>query len=110
MIYSHFTHRINNFCALVAATLILPALAYAGRDNGKRSQSDNDDHWSQRVEHRWGEKQYAYDKDEHSWGEKDITRNRERNVPVVPEANGSMVASSLFRCGAALFVATVFAL
>jgi hypothetical protein len=95
MIYSHFMHRISNVCALVAATLILPALAYADRDDGKRTQGDNDDRWSQRDEHRWGDKQYVRDKNEHSWGEKDTTRNRE-DVPVVPEANAAWVLVPFF--------------
>ena len=38
----HF-HKV---CALVAASLILPALAYADRDNdkGNRGRGDNDEH------------------------------------------------------------------
>jgi len=95
MIYSDFTLQINNACALLAATLILPALAYADRDDGKRTQGDNDDRWSQRDEHRWGDKQYVRDKNEHSWGEKDTTRNRE-DVPVVPEANAAWVLVPFF--------------
>jgi hypothetical protein len=35
MTYSRFLSRICKLCALVVATLILPVLAYAGRDNSK---------------------------------------------------------------------------
>ena len=34
MKYPHLQRRLCKVCALVAATLILPALAYAGTDNG----------------------------------------------------------------------------
>jgi hypothetical protein len=86
--------KVHKVCALVAANLILPVLAYADHDDGKRSKGDNDDRWSQRDEHRWSDKEYVYDKDEHSWGEKDTTRNKD--VPVVPEANAGWVLVPFF--------------
>jgi hypothetical protein len=71
-------HKIHNgiskVCALVAATLIIPALAYAGTDNGKGNDGQNG-------------KQNSRDK-----------------IPVVPEANAGWVlipfvgAVLLFSC------------
>jgi hypothetical protein len=39
-------HRLRKVCALAAASLILPALAYADRDNdrGNHWRGDNDEH------------------------------------------------------------------
>jgi hypothetical protein len=54
-------HRIPRICALLAATLILPALAYADRDEHRGNNRDKDEHRGDR------------DRDDH--------------IPVVPEAN-----------------------
>jgi len=37
-------NRILRCCALVAATLVLPALAYADRDHDRDSSRDSDEH------------------------------------------------------------------
>ena len=37
-------NRILKCCALVAATLVLPALAYADRDHDRASSRDSDEH------------------------------------------------------------------
>jgi hypothetical protein len=43
-------HHFGKLCALIAATLVLPALAFAGHDNGKgnddrnNGRGDNDEH------------------------------------------------------------------
>jgi hypothetical protein len=92
-------NRVSKVCILLATTLVLPVLAYADHDDGKRSKGD--DRWSQRDEQRWGDKQYAYDKDDHSWGEKDTNRDREKDIPVVPEANAGWVLIPFF--GVVLF-------
>ena len=54
-------NRIPKVCALLAATLILPALAYADRDEDRGNNRDKDEHRGDR------------DRDDH--------------IPVVPEAN-----------------------
>jgi hypothetical protein len=78
------THnRIRKVCALGAATLILPVLAYADRDNDKSNRGDNDG--QRRVE-----------KDEHRWGNHDQDRDRERRAPVVPETNAGWVLVPFF--------------
>jgi hypothetical protein len=41
MNYPQFKSSVRNVCALVAASLILPALAYAGHDNDKDSYRGN---------------------------------------------------------------------
>jgi hypothetical protein len=41
MLYPRVFKRVCRICALVAATLILPALAYAGTDNGKGNNGQN---------------------------------------------------------------------
>ena len=53
--------RICKLCALVAATLILPALAFAGTDNGKGNDGQNNG------------------------------KQKGHQVPVVPEANTAWV-------------------
>jgi len=53
--------HFRKICALVAVTLILPALAYAGHDNGKGNDGENNG------------------------------RGNERQIPVVPEANAEWV-------------------
>jgi hypothetical protein len=57
-----FQNHIRKVCALVAATLVLPALAYADRDNDK------------------GEK-----------GEKSEHKGKGSDIPTVPEANAGWV-------------------
>jgi hypothetical protein len=58
MVYTGASKGICKICALLAATLILPILAYAGTDNGKGNDGKNNGH------------QYGHDK-----------------VPIVPEVN-----------------------
>ena len=41
MKYPQLKSLVCKICALVAATLILPALAYAGTDNGKGNNGQN---------------------------------------------------------------------
>jgi hypothetical protein len=58
-------------CALVAATLILPALAYADRDHDRDNNRDNDGH---------------------RWADHDTDKGPPaKNIPVVPEANAGWV-------------------
>jgi hypothetical protein len=61
-----FPNRIRKVCALVAATLILPALAYADRDHDRANNRDN-------HEQRGGD------------------RDRDNHIPIVPEANAGWV-------------------
>jgi hypothetical protein len=69
--YPKIHNRIGKVCALVAATLTLPVLAYA--DSGKGSKGDKD-------EHRSGD----HDKD------------RDKKVPVVPETSAAWVLIPFF--------------
>jgi hypothetical protein len=62
-------NRILKCCALVAATLVLPALAYADRDHDRDSSRDSDGH---RTDDR--------DRDD-----------RDCHIPIVPEANAGWV-------------------
>jgi hypothetical protein len=73
--YLKIHNRISKACALVAATLILPVLAYAGHDNGKGNKGDND---------------------EHRWGDHDTDRGPDKHIPVVPEANAGWVLIPFF--------------
>lgn len=75
--------RIRKVCALVTASIILPVLAYADHDSGKWNKGDKD-------EHRWGEK------DEHRWGDHDTDKDRDKHIPVVPEANAGWVLIPFF--------------
>ena len=68
-------HRIPRVCALVAASMILPVLAYADHDGGKWNKGD---------------------KDEHRWGDHDTDKGRDKGVPVVPEANAEWVLVCFF--------------
>jgi hypothetical protein len=81
MNYLKLHNGISTACALSAAILILPVLAYADHDSGKGNKGDND-------RQRWGER------DEHRWGDHD--RDRDRDVPVVPEANAGWVLVPFF--------------
>jgi hypothetical protein len=77
MKHSRLKNRIRKVCPLVAATLILPALAYAGNDHGKGNRGEN--HGRQEGRDRGG-------------------------VPVVPEANAGWVLIPFF--GAVLLLTT----
>ena len=59
-------NRILRCCALVAATLVLPALAYADRDHDRGNSRDNDEH-------------------------RGDDRDRDDHIPIVPEANAGWV-------------------
>jgi hypothetical protein len=59
-------NRILKCCALVAATLVLPALAYADRDHDRDSSRDSDEH-------------------------RGDDRDRDCHIPIVPEANAGWV-------------------
>ena len=74
MKFSQFHNNVRKACALVAVTLILPALAHAGSDNGKGNGGQNNG--NQKGRDRGG-------------------------VPVVPEANAGWVLVPFF--GAVLF-------
>jgi hypothetical protein len=67
MKYPRFLDRVGKVCVLLAATLILPVLAYAGTDNGKGNNGQNNG------------KQNGHD-----------------NIPVVPEANAVWVLVPFF--------------
>jgi len=68
--YPNFQNDLCKVCTSVAASLILPTLAFADHDNEK---------WNKR------------DRDEHRWSEHDNDKGRERQIPVVPEANTGWV-------------------
>jgi hypothetical protein len=59
-------NRIRKGCALFAATLILPTLAYADRDQDRGNNRDKDEHWGR-------------------------DRDRDDRIPIVPEANAGWV-------------------
>jgi hypothetical protein len=61
-----FHNAIRKVCALAAVTLILPALAYADRNDDRDNNRDN-------HEHRGSD------------------RDRDDHIPVVPEANAGWV-------------------
>jgi hypothetical protein len=66
MFPSRLHNHLRKTCALVAVTLILPALAYADRDHDRDNNRDNN-------EQREGD------------------RDRDDHIPVVPEANAGWV-------------------
>ena len=66
MFPSRLLNHLRKTCALVAVTLILPALAYADRDHDRDNDRDN-------HEQRGGD------------------RDRDDHIPVVPEANAGWV-------------------
>jgi hypothetical protein len=82
--------KIPKVCALVAASMLLPALAYADHDNGKWNKDDKD-------EHRWSDhdtdngKWNKGDKDEHRWNDHDTEKGRDKGIPAVPETNAGWV-------------------
>ena len=66
-------HICKRVCALVAAALMLPVLAFArGHDSSDR-------------------------KDENRWGDHDTDGDRDRHIPVVPETNAGWVLVPFFR-------------
>jgi hypothetical protein len=65
----HFMKSLRNLCAIAAITLTLPALAFAGTDNGKGNGGQNNGNQNGRDR---------------------------RNVPVVPEANAGWVLVPFF--------------
>jgi hypothetical protein len=71
-------HKIHNsiskVCALTAATLVLPVLAYADHDSGKGNKADND---------RKGDSDERGDRGD-------------KQIPVVPEANAGWVLVPFF--------------
>jgi hypothetical protein len=67
--------RFRKVCALVTASIILPVLAYADHDSGKWNKGD---------------------KDEHRSGDHDTDKGRDKDVPVVPEANAGWVLIPFF--------------
>jgi hypothetical protein len=62
--------KISKVCALVTASMILPALAYADHDNGKWNKGDKDEH--RREDH-------------------DTDKSRDKEAPAVPETNAGWV-------------------
>jgi hypothetical protein len=75
MKFMHFPHlktRVRTLSAVVAASIALPALAYADHDNGKGNhwRADNDEH--------------------HARGDNDKHQGNQQ-IPVVPEANAGWV-------------------
>ncbi len=64
-LHDHF----RKVCALVAATLLLPALAYAGHENGKGNDDKNNGRGNDRGD---------------------------KHIPVVPEANAGWVLVPFF--------------
>ena len=67
---TRFQLRIGKVCTLVAATLVLPALAYADRDHDRDQGRD-------------------HDRDTHEQRGRD--RNWDDHITVVPEANAGWV-------------------
>jgi hypothetical protein len=61
------SNSIRKVCALLAATAILPVLAYAGTDNGNGNNGQNNGN-----------------------------QNGRKNIPVVPEANAGWVLVPFF--------------
>jgi len=66
MFPSRLHNHLRKTCALVAVTLILPALAYADRDHDRDNNRDNHEHCA---------------------GDRD----RDNHISVVPEANAGWV-------------------
>ena len=67
MIISRFHNRVGKVCAVLAATLILPVLAYAGTDNGNGNNGQNNG--NQNGKNKGGNP----------------------SIPVIPEANAGWV-------------------
>ena len=62
--------KIPKVCALVTASMILPALAYADHDSGKWNKGD---------------------KDEHRWSDHDTDKGRDKHIPSVPDGGPGIV-------------------
>jgi len=74
MIYSRLQNRGRLVCALLATTLLLPALAFADHDNGKGNKGEKDDK-----------------------GDNGKGKDRgDKVIPVVPEANAGWVSVPFF--------------
>jgi hypothetical protein len=69
MKYLQLHQNVRKVCALVAASLILPALAYASHDNGKGNDGQNNGRGNDRGD---------------------------KHVPVVPEASAGWVLVPFF--------------
>jgi hypothetical protein len=67
MNYSRLQNRLRLACVLLATTLFLPVLAYAGTDNGKGNDGQNNGN-----------------------------QNGHNEIPVVPEANAGWVLIPFF--------------
>jgi hypothetical protein len=64
MKYLNLHNRIHKMCALGAATLILPVVAYADHESGKGNKGDNDrQRWGEKDEYRWADHDGDKDKD-----------------------------------------------
>jgi hypothetical protein len=74
MKYPQLHNHVRKVCALVAASLILPALAYAGHDN----DSGRENHW-------------RGDNDEHHGRGDNDEHHGDPRVSAVPEANPGIV-------------------
>jgi hypothetical protein len=79
-------NNIRKCCALVAAELILPPLAHAGKH---RALFENDDN-------RWGDYDRAKENGASRWGDHDRDNDKDRPIPVVPEANSGWVLVPFF--------------
>ena len=74
MIYSRLQNRGRLVCALLATTLLLPALAFADHDNGKSNKAEKD-----------------------AKGDNSKGKDRgDNDIPVVPEANAGWVLLPFF--------------
>ena len=83
------THNgIRKVCALVAATTILPMLAYGDHDSERWNKGDNDKHPS------WGEKDHDRD------------RGRDSHIPSVPDGGSGIVLLTTAIGAVLLFGAT----
>jgi hypothetical protein len=83
------THNgIRKVCALVAATMILPMLAYGDHDSERWNEGDNAKHQS------WGEKDQDRDKD------------RDSHIPSVPDGGSGIVLLTTAIGAVLLFGAT----
>jgi hypothetical protein len=71
MFQSRLHNHLRKTCALVAVTLILPALAYADRDHDRDNDRDNHE-------------------------QRGSDRDRDDHIPVVPEANAGWVLIPFF--------------
>jgi len=75
MVNSQWKNSVSKLCVLVVVTLVCQVLAYADRDDGRTDRNN---------------------KDEHGWVDHDGDCQRDRNPPVVPEANPGWVLIPFF--------------